>query len=101
MEQENLIGVFGQEMVCEYKGRRYYVRDNGAVYRQCQEDGKRRKWDEEWTFGKFDPNTGYMLIGQERVHRIVCTAYHGEPVGDRNVADHIDTKFYGRRTPFY
>ncbi len=32
-----------------------------------------------------------MLIGQERVHRIVCTAYHGEPVEDRNVADHIDT----------
>ena len=91
MEQENLIGVFGQEMVCEYKGRRYYVRDNGAVYRQCKEDGVRRKWDEEWTFGKFDSNTGYMLIGQERVHRIVCTAYHGEPVGDRNVVDHIDT----------
>lgn len=91
MEYKNLIGVFCQEMVCEYKGRRYYVRDNGAVYRQCQEDGKRRKWDDEWTFGKFDPNTGYMLIGQERVHRIVCTAYHGEPVGDRNVADHIDT----------
>ena len=81
MEQENLIGVFGQEMVCEYKGRRYYVRDNGAIYRQCKEDGVKRKWDEEWTFGKFDPNTGYMLIGQERVHRIVCTAYHGEPVG--------------------
>lgn len=82
---------FTREQVCEYKGRRYYVRDNGAVYRQCQDDGKRRKWDEEWTFGKFDPNTGYMLIGQERVHRIVCTAYHGEPIGDRNVADHIDT----------
>ena len=32
-----------------------------------------------------------MLIGQERVHRIVCTAYHGEPEGDRNVVDHIDT----------
>ena len=70
MEQENLIGVFGEEKVCEYKGRRYFVRDNGAVYRQCQDDGKTRKWDEEWTFGKLDPNTGYMLIGQERVHRI-------------------------------
>ena len=44
MEQDNLIGVFGQEKVCEYKGRRYYVRDNGAVYRQCQDDGKTRKW---------------------------------------------------------
>ena len=89
--EQNIINVFSDEKVCEYKGRRYYVRDNGAVYRQCQNDGKLRKWDEEWTFGKFDPNTGYMLIGQERVHRIVCTAYHGEPVGDRNVADHIDT----------
>ena len=85
------INDFTEERVCEYKGRRYYVRDNGAVYRQCKEDGKIRKWDEEWTFGKFDPKTGYMLIGQERVHRIVCTAYHGEPVGDRNVVDHIDT----------
>lgn len=89
--EQNSIHVFSDEKVCEYKGRRYYVRDNGAVYRQCQDDGKLRKWDEEWTFGKFNPNTGYMLIGQERVHRIVCTAYHGEPVGDRNVADHIDT----------
>lgn len=81
---------FSEERVCVYKGRRYYVRDNGAVYRQCKDDGKPRKWDEEWTFGRFDPKTGYMLIGQERVHRIVCTAYHDEPVGDRNIADHID-----------
>lgn len=91
MEQEDLIGVFDQEKVCEYKGRRYYVRDNGAVYRQCKEDGISRKWDEEWTFGKFDPKTGYMRIDQERVHRIVCTAYYGAPVGNRNIADHIDT----------
>ena len=89
--EQNIINVFSDEKVCEHKGRRYYVRDNGAVYRQCQNDGKLRKWDEEWTFGKFNPNTGYMLIGQERVHRIVCTAYHGEPVGERNVAEHIDT----------
>lgn len=79
-----------EERVCIYKGRRYFVRDNGAVYRQCQDDGKTRKWDEVWTLGKFDEKTGYMLIGQERVHRIVCTAFHGEPVGDRNVVDHID-----------
>lgn len=89
--EQNIINVFSDEKVCEYKGRRYYVRDNGAIYRQCQKDGKHRKWDEKWTFGKFDPNTGYMLIGQERVHRIVCTAYHGVPVEVRNVADHIDT----------
>lgn len=91
MEQENMIEIFSQEKVCEYKGRRYYVRDNGAVYRQCQKDGIIRKRDEEWTFGKRDSNTGYMFIGPERVHRIVCTAYHGAPVGERNVVDHIDT----------
>lgn len=91
MEKEILIEVFEEERVCIYKGRRYFVRDNGAIYRQCQDDGKTRKWDEEWTFGRFDPKTGYMFIGQERVHRIVCTAFHGEPVGDRNVVDHIDT----------
>ena len=89
METSN-INKFTDEKVCEYKGRRYHVRDNGAIYRICKEDGIRRKWDEEWTFGKFDPKTGYMLIGQERVHRIVCTAYYGEPVGERNVVDHID-----------
>jgi hypothetical protein len=85
------INEFSKEMVCEYKGRRYFVRDNGAVYRPCKDDGVTRRWDEQWTLGKFDPQTGYMLIGQERVHRIVCTAYHGEPEGDRNVVDHIDT----------
>lgn len=89
---ENMdINNFSEEKVCEYKERRYYVRDNGAIFRQCQDDGKPRKWDEEWTYGRFDEKTGYMLIGQERVHRIVCTAYHGEPVGDRDVVDHIDT----------
>lgn len=88
---ETNINEYSREEVCVYKGRRYYVRDNGAIYRQRQEDGKLRKWDEEWTFGKFDSNTGYMLLGQERVHRIVCTAYHGESDDDRNVVDHIDT----------
>ena len=88
---EAIINEYTREQVCVYKGRKYYVRDNGAINRQCKDDGVMRKWDEKWTFGKFDPNTGYMLIGKERVHRIVCTAYHGDPVGDRNVVDHIDT----------
>lgn len=88
---------FSREQVCEYKGRRYFVRDNGAIYRQCKDDGRIRKWDEQWTFGKLDEKTGYLLIGQERVHRIVCTAYHGEPVGDRNVVDHKDTNRQNNR----
>lgn len=89
MEQD--INTFSEERECEYKGRRYRVRDNGSIFRQRKDDGVKRKGDEEWTFGKFDPHTGYMLIGQERVHRIVCWAFHGEPVGDRNVVDHKDT----------
>ncbi|MGM9763600.1 MAG: HNH endonuclease signature motif containing protein [Candidatus Cryptobacteroides sp.] len=84
------INEFSHEEVCDYKGRRYFVRDNGAIYRQCKNDGSVRKNDEEWTFGK--PGTdGYLFISSERVHRIVCTAYHGEPIGDRNIVDHIDT----------
>ena len=90
METPN-VNFFSEERVCVYNGRRYYVRDNGAVYRQCKEDGTIRKGDEVWTFGNFNPNTGYLFIGQERVHRIVCTAYCGGPEGDRNVVDHIDT----------
>lgn len=82
---------YTREMSCVYKGRSYYVRDNGAIYRQRNEGGRKQRLDEEWTFGKFNPDTGYMLIGQKRVHRIVCTAYHGDPVGDRNIVDHIDT----------
>lgn len=85
------INEYTREEVCVYKGRRYYVRDNGAVYRQCQEDGRQGEWDEEWTFGKFDPNTEYMLIDQERVDMIVCMAYHGNPIGDMDVVEHIDS----------
>ena len=91
MNEQELINAFTEIRECDYKGRHYLVRDNGAVYRKCKEGGKRQKLDEDWTFGKQDPKTNYMLIGQERVHRIVCWAYHGAPEGDKNVADHIDT----------
>ena len=90
MEKQD-VNNYTEERFCVYKGRKYHVRDNGAVYRQCKEDGIKRKWDEEWIFGKFDERTGYVHIGQERVHRIVCWAFHGAPEGDRNIADHIDT----------
>lgn len=86
------INDYTREEFCVYRGRKYHVRDNGAIYRQCKDDGVRRKWDEEWTFGTINPKNGYCYIGQERVHRIVCTAFHGEPVGDKNVVDHIDTE---------
>ena len=84
------INEFKEERPCEYKGRQYKVRDNGAILRLPKEGGRASKLDNTWTFGKFDANTGYMLFGQERVHRIVCTAFHGAPVDDRNQVDHKD-----------
>lgn len=89
--KEDLMNQFTEERECEYKGRRYLVRDNGAVYRLCKSEGKPSKWDEFWTFGKKDERSGYLFISEERVHRIVCSAFHGEPEGDRNIVDHIDT----------
>ena len=85
------VNSFKEERSCLYKERQYLVRDNGAVLRLPKSGGRTSKCDNKWTFGTFDPNSGYMLIGQERVHRIVCTAFHGEPVGDKNIVDHKDT----------
>lgn len=91
------INEYASEKRCVYKDRIYFVRDNGAVYRQAKSGQVVRKYDEEWTFGKLDQSNGYLMIGSERVHRIVCTAFHGEPEGDRNIADHIDTNRQNNR----
>lgn len=50
-----------------------------------------RKDDEIWTFGKKDNATGYMKIGQHRVHIIVATAFYGQRDSKVYVVDHIDT----------
>lgn len=97
IDLEDFINVFNDEKTCVYKGRKYFVRDNGAVYRRCLDDGVMRLGDEEWTIGKPNSQTGYLYIGKEAVHRIVCTAFHGEPEGDRNIADHIDTNKWNNR----
>lgn len=88
---------FAEQLECTYKGRTYYVRDNGEVYRVSNHGNTISRWDEKWTFGRVDISTGYLLIGGERVHRIVCTAFHGEPVGVRNIVDHIDTNRQNNR----
>lgn len=84
---------YTREMRCEYKGRVYKVRDNGAIFRERKKEGKNRrsKFDEIWTFGRFNPQTGFYNLGQEGVHRIVCTAFHGNPLSSQMVVDHIDT----------
>lgn len=97
MENTIDINKYTSEKRCVYKDRIYFVRDNGAIYRQSKSGQGVRKNDEEWMLGKPDKTTGYLMIGSERVHRIVCTAFHGEPVGDRNIADHIDTNRHNNR----
>ena len=86
-----LIDVFEREMDVEYRGERYRVRDNGSAHRLRQKRQKSRPLDDQWTFGRQSSSTGYMYLGGERVHRIVCVAFHGEPPTDRHVVDHIDT----------
>lgn len=76
---------------CKYKDEIYSVRDNGAILRHSRLGMRVRKYDDKWTFGNKNPNTGYMELSGERVHRIVAYAFHGEPHSNELVVDHIDT----------
>ena len=90
METNSLLDVYDVEKSCEYKGRNYLVRDNGAVLRLPKNGGRPSKLDNNWMFGNKDDN-GYMLIGQARVHQIIATAFHGVPKDPKMIVDHIDT----------
>jgi len=85
------INKYHEEKSCFYKNEMYLVRDNGAILRKTPPNKKVRKSDNQWTFGKADPRTEYLCIGKERVHRIVATAFLGEPQSKNLVVDHIDT----------
>lgn len=82
---------FNQELDCVYAGEHYGVRDNGAVMRFPHDGRRPRPKDNQWTFGKPNENTGYMEIVTVRVHRVVATAFHGNPPTSEHVVDHIDT----------
>lgn len=73
------------------------MRDNGAVLRHPNQNMKRvRPLDNKWTFGK--PNKKmYLHIGRIPIHRIVATAYYGEPECPDMVVDHIDTNHQNNR----
>lgn len=86
-----------KESKCSYKNERYSVRDNGAVLRHAIEGKKPRPTDDNWTFGKFNNKTGYLEIASVRIHRIVATAFHGEPPTKEHVVDHIDTNKQNNR----
>ena len=88
---------FKEERSCIFKGEEYLVRDNGAVLRKTQPQGKPRKLDNIWTFGKINNKTGYLEIASVRVHRIVATAFHGNPPTKEYVVDHIDTNRQNNR----
>lgn len=88
---------FRQEIECIYKKERYSVRDNGEVLRHAKIGKRPRKYDNQWTFGKPNGKTGYMEIASVRIHRIVATAYHGEPPTKEHVVDHIDTNKHNNR----
>lgn len=85
------------ENICVYKGERYSVRDNGAVLRYPLEGKRPRPTDNSWTFGKLNAKTGYLEIASVRIHRIVATAFHGEPPTKEHVVDHIDTNKQNNR----
>lgn len=88
---------FSQEKNCTYKDEQYSVRDNGAVLRYPRDNNRPRPTDNKWTFGKLNKNTGYLEIAAVRVHRIVASAFHGEPPTKEHVVDHIDTNKQNNR----
>lgn len=91
IRQEELLATYIEERECDYKGRHYRVRDNGSVLRLPLDPRKTRKGDNEWTFGRFNKSNGYLFIGSHQVHRIVATAFHGNPEAETDIVDHIDT----------
>lgn len=88
---------YKREEDCSYKKESYSVRDNGAVFRHSREGKRSRKYDDTWTFGKLNIKTGYLEIASLRIHRIVATAFHGEPLPNKNLVDHKDTNKQNNR----
>lgn len=85
------INEFDREIECTYAGEKYSVRDNGAVLRHSRPGKRLRSCDNDWIFGKPCSQKGYLHIAGIVIHRIVATAFHGEPPTKEHVVDHIDT----------
>lgn len=88
---------FNEERECVFDGEHYSVRDNGSVLRHSRPDKRARAADNQWTFGKTNSSNAYLHIGDARVHRIVATAFHGEPKDPKMVVDHIDSNCRNNR----
>lgn len=85
------LNLYNEERIVLYKGEKYSVRDNGAIYRHTKDNCKKRPNDEMWTFGKKDESNGYMMFCGNRIHIVVATAFYGEKDSKIYVVDHIDT----------
>jgi hypothetical protein len=88
---------FESECQILFKGEVYLVRDNGAVLRRARPQARRRRLDEEWTFGRLNRHSGYLQINGHVVHRIVAMAFHGPKPSPDHVVDHIDTNRQNNR----
>lgn len=83
---------FKVEVSCEYKGKTYSVRDNGAIMRHPKNQSRVRPLDNRWTFGIKNEENGYMFFASNiRVHQVVATAFWGHLKADGMVVDHKDT----------
>lgn len=94
---ESLLEAYNGIQECRYKNEHYSVRDNGAVLRRTPNNKRQRPADNNWTFGKLNIKTCYLEIASVRIHRIVATAFHGEPPTKEHVVDHIDTNKQNNR----
>lgn len=91
------INTYSETRTCRYKDDVYDVRDNGAVLRRRRQDGRYRQLDDFWTFGNKDEKSGYAKFGSHPIHRIIATAFHGEPPTEQHIVDHIDTNRMNNR----
>ena len=94
---EVCVNDFQQEVECVYDGEKYSVRDNGAVLRHARTGKRRRALDDRWTFGNENSANPYLCIAGVRVHRIIATAFHGDPPDPKYVVDHIDSNCRNNR----
>lgn len=92
-----LLDQYDREVPVFFETENYLVRDNGSVLRRSRPEGRKRKLDEVWTFGEENSANAYLHISGVRVHRIVATAFHGEPPDPKYVVDHIDTNCRNNR----
>ncbi len=95
--EKNLIDTYNEQVECCFINEMFSVRDNGSVLRHAINDKRLRQLDNKWTFGNVNKQSGYLQISSISIHRIVATAFHGNPPTKNHVVDHIDTNRQNNR----